>query len=132
MAMTAPPLLLCLVLCLCCCAACLRADEGRRQLPAGGGYSVRAVAVDKGGARLRAELVAADDAGGGRGSASAAYGEDVRKLDVYARRVVLCSMIVPIDTKKPWIMDCQAELAAKFWLKRKLNDAPNAVGNSPN
>ncbi|CAN6206951.1 unnamed protein product [Urochloa humidicola] len=67
------PLFLCLLvlaLCLCC-----RADEGRR-----GGYRVEAVAVDGGGTRLRAELVAA--AGGG---ASAACGEDVSKLDVYAR-----------------------------------------------
>jgi alpha-glucosidase len=82
---TPRPLLLCLALCLCCCAPCLRADEGRRQLPAGGGgYRVQAVAVDKGGARLRAELTVADDAGAGA-SAFAAYGEDVRKLDVYAR-----------------------------------------------
>ncbi|PAN22780.2 hypothetical protein PAHAL_4G046300 [Panicum hallii] len=84
-AMATPPRppLLCIVLalCLCCCAPCLRADEGRRQLP-GGGYRVRAVAVDEGGAQLRAELEADVE---GSGGASAAYGEDVRKLDVYAR-----------------------------------------------
>jgi alpha-glucosidase len=40
--------------------------------------------VDKGGARLRAELTVTDDADAGA-SAFAAYGEDVRKLDVYAR-----------------------------------------------
>ncbi|KAL6600352.1 hypothetical protein ACP70R_045152 [Stipagrostis hirtigluma subsp. patula] len=66
-------------LCLCCCAACPCAPaESRRQEVAGGGYRVRAVAVDKGGSRLRAELAAVD--GGG----SAAYGDDVQKLDVYA------------------------------------------------
>ncbi|CAN6163061.1 unnamed protein product [Urochloa humidicola] len=86
MATARRPLLLCLALalCLCCRAPCLSAaDGGRRELPgAGGGYRVEAVAVDKGGTRLRAELVAADVGGG---VASAAYGEDVRKLDVYAR-----------------------------------------------
>ncbi|CAN6215953.1 unnamed protein product [Urochloa humidicola] len=85
MATARRPLLLCLALalCLCCRAPCLSAaDGGRRELPgAGAGYRVEAVAVDKGGARLRAELVAADVGGG---VASAAYGEDVRKLDVYA------------------------------------------------
>ncbi|CAL5049437.1 unnamed protein product [Urochloa decumbens] len=79
MATARRPLFLCLALalcCLCCYAPCLRADdEGRR-----GGYRVEAAAVDEGGTRLRAELVASGDAG----VASAAYGEDVPKLDVYA------------------------------------------------
>ena len=68
------PLLFYLVLCLCCCA----------ELVAGsGGYAVRTVTVDKGGARLRAELAAV--AAGGGGGVHAAYGDDVRNLDVYAR-----------------------------------------------
>jgi alpha-glucosidase len=73
------PLLFYLVLCLCCCAPCLCAE-----LVAGsGGYAVRTVTVDKGGARLRAELAAIAAAGGG--GVHAAYGDDVRNLDVYAR-----------------------------------------------
>ncbi|XP_066368936.1 probable alpha-glucosidase Os06g0675700 isoform X1 [Miscanthus floridulus] len=72
------PLLFYLVLCLCCCAPCLCAE-----LVAGsGGYAVRTVTVDKGGARLRAELAAVAAAGGG--GVHAAYGDDVRNLDVYA------------------------------------------------
>jgi len=70
-----------LALCLCCCAPRLRADEGRRRAP-GGGYRVRAVAVDEGETQLRAELELEAAA---TGASAAAYGEDVRKLDVYAR-----------------------------------------------
>ena len=77
-----PPLLgIVLALCLCCCAPRLRADEGRRRAP-GGGYRVRAVAVDEGETQLRAELELEAAA---TGASAAAYGEDVRKLDVYAR-----------------------------------------------
>lgn len=79
MATTARPLFVCLSLCLCCASSCLCANE-EDQLGAGG-YRVRAVAVDKGGTLLRAELAAV--AAGG--DVSAAYGEDVQNLDVYAR-----------------------------------------------
>ena len=80
-----PPLVwLALALCLCCCARCLRADEGQSRVP-GGGYHVRAAAVDEGGAQLRAELELEADVAAAAAGASAAYGEDVRKLDVYAR-----------------------------------------------
>ncbi|KAG2613666.1 hypothetical protein PVAP13_4KG409900 [Panicum virgatum] len=79
-----PPLLgIVLALCLCCCAPRLRADEGRRRAP-GGGYRVRAVAVDEGETQLRAELELEADAAAATGASAAAYGEDVRKLDVYA------------------------------------------------
>ncbi|TVU08542.1 hypothetical protein EJB05_41950 [Eragrostis curvula] len=81
MATTAPSLFVCLLLCL-CCASCLRAHEDQLAAGAGaGGYRVRAVTVDQGGARLRAQLAAV--AGGGNVSA-AGYGEDVQNLDVYA------------------------------------------------
>ena len=53
------PLLFCLVLCLCCRAPCL----GAELIAGSGGYAVRAVTVDKGGARLRAELAAVAAAG---------------------------------------------------------------------
>ncbi|CAN6206949.1 unnamed protein product [Urochloa humidicola] len=89
MATARRPLLLCLVrlaLCLCCSAPCLRADGGQQR----GGYRVEAVAVDEGGTRLRAELVAS-----GGGDASAAYGEDVSKLDVYARCEYMHCMRAP-------------------------------------
>ena len=61
------------MLCLCCRSPCLGAE-----LVAGSGgyYAVRAVTVDKGGARLRAKLAAVAAAAGGGG---------VRDLDVYAR-----------------------------------------------
>lgn len=75
------PLLFCLVLCLCCCAPRLCAEV---VAGSGGGYAVRAVTVDKGGARLRAELAAVAAADGG-GGVHAAYGDDLRNLDVYAR-----------------------------------------------
>ncbi|GJM97687.1 hypothetical protein PR202_ga14633 [Eleusine coracana subsp. coracana] len=72
--MTARSLFVCLLQCL-CCVSCLCAHED--QLGAGG-YRARTVAVDKGGTRLRAAVAAA-------GNSSAAYGEDIQNLDVYAR-----------------------------------------------
>ncbi|KAL6873760.1 hypothetical protein ACP4OV_013842 [Aristida adscensionis] len=78
MATTPRPLLVCLLLCLCCAPCRCSHDEEERQLAGGGGgYRVRAVTVEKGGARLRAQLAAV---GGG----SPAYGDDVQNLDVYA------------------------------------------------
>ncbi|KAL6873761.1 hypothetical protein ACP4OV_013843 [Aristida adscensionis] len=78
MATTARPLLVCLLLCLCCASCqCSHEEEERQLAGGGGGYRVRPVTVDKGGARLGARLAAV---GGG----SAAYGDDVQNLDVYA------------------------------------------------
>jgi len=41
--------------------------------------------VDEGETQLRAELELEADAAAATGASAAAYGEDVRKLDVYAR-----------------------------------------------
>jgi len=41
--------------------------------------------VDEGETQLRAELELEADATAATGASAAAYGEDVRKLDVYAR-----------------------------------------------
>uniref|UniRef100_A0A0E0LEN1 alpha-glucosidase n=1 Tax=Oryza punctata TaxID=4537 RepID=A0A0E0LEN1_ORYPU len=78
MATRARPLVV--LLCLCCLASCLSlaivavAD-------AGNGYRTTSFLVDEEGRRLRAELAAVSSAGGG---STAAYGDDVQRLDVYA------------------------------------------------
>ena len=73
-----PPLVLLLCLCL---ASCLSSAIGGVSA-AGNGYRTTAFLVDEGGRRLSAELAAVAGAGGG---STAAYGDDVQRLDVYAR-----------------------------------------------
>ena len=85
--------LLLLVLCLCLCLAsrvCSSQDqeEGRQKLTGSGGYRVTAVAVDEGARRLRAEAAAA----------AGASTDDVLRLDVYARCVLITSSIVTTTT----------------------------------
>ncbi|XP_052157853.1 probable alpha-glucosidase Os06g0675700 [Oryza glaberrima] len=72
-----PPLVLLLCLCL---ASCLSSAIGGVSAT-GNGYRTTAFLVDEEGRRLRAELAAVAGAGGG---STAAYGDDVQRLDVYA------------------------------------------------
>uniref|UniRef100_A0A0E0E5A4 Maltase n=1 Tax=Oryza meridionalis TaxID=40149 RepID=A0A0E0E5A4_9ORYZ len=72
-----PPLVL--LLCLCLASRLSSAIGGVSA--AGNGYRTKAFLVDEEGRRLHAELAAVAGAGGG---STAAYGDDVQRLDVYA------------------------------------------------